>query len=34
VMFAEAASSFGRLVDFMFTPILRFASRPYAGRGA
>src|SRR5271169_6153144 len=32
-MFAEAASPFGRLVGFMFSPILRFASRPYAGRG-
>ena len=32
-MFAEAASPFGRLVGFMFSPILRFASRPFAGRG-
>ena len=32
-MFAEAASPFGRLVGFMFSLILRFASRTYAGRG-
>jgi len=31
-MFAEAVSPFGRLVGFMFSLILRFASRPYAGR--
>ena len=27
-MLAEAASSFGRLVGFMFSAILRFVSRP------
>ena len=31
-MFAEAASPFGLFVGFMFSPNLRFASRPYAGR--
>src|SRR5262245_7715201 len=33
-MRAEAAALFGRLVGFMFSPILRFASRPHAGRGS
>jgi hypothetical protein len=31
-MFAEAASPFGPLVGFMFSPSLVLASRPYAGR--
>jgi hypothetical protein len=33
VMFDRAASAFLRSVGFMFSPILGFASRPYAGRG-